>query len=330
MEIAMAQWRRRELFAVLGGAAGLLAATRAPAQEPRTLKRIGFLRVGPPPLPWINSLRQGLRELGSIEGRNYVIEFGKATNVSELTDAAAELLRHNVDLIFASGTPPVLAARQATGTIPIVFVAAVDPIGTGLVATLARPGGNITGFTNTQADITGKQLQLLREMLPHVSRIAVIVRANSQANARYVEEAERAARTLGVQLQIVTLQDPRDLAKTFMAAQEAGAVVIPDDAVFTAHRTQIAALAMKHGLPFICSTRELVNAGGLISYGPNTIDLYRHAADYVDKILRGTRPADLPVQQPTQFELIVNLITAKTLGIAIPATILARADAVIE
>jgi putative ABC transport system substrate-binding protein len=212
----------------------------------------------------------------------------------------------------------------------VVFVAAIDPVATGLVASLARPGGNVTGLTNTQADITGKQLQLISELLPNRSRIAVIVRATSRASARYLQEAETAARSLGVQLQVLTLRDPGDLEEIFSAAQEASAVLVPDDAVFTAHRTRIAALALKNRLPSISSTRELVSAGGLISYGPNTTDLYRRAADYVDKILRGTKPADLPVQQPTQFELIINLKTAKTLGIEVPATVLARADEVIE
>ena len=281
--------------------------------------------------------QRGLRACGkdcgssaNIEGGNIAIEFGLASSVAQVPEVAAELVRLKVDLIFASGTPPVLAARDIAGTIPVVFVAAIDPVATGLIASLARPGGNVTGLTNTQADITGKQLQLLSELLPNLSRIAVMVRAASQANARYLEEAEAAARSLGVQLQTLTLRAPEDLEEIFSAAQRASAVVMPDDAVFTAHRTQIAELALKNRLPVIYSTRELVSAGGLMSYGPNTSDLYRRAADYVDKILRGAKPADLPVQQPTKFELIINLTTAKALGLDVPPLLLARADEVIE
>jgi putative ABC transport system substrate-binding protein len=320
--------KRREFISLIGGATTWPLAARA--QQAGKVKRIGFLRVGPPSPAWIEGLRQGLRELGYIEGGNIAIEFGLASSVAQVPDVAAELVRLKVDLIFASGTPPVLAARDAAGTTPVVFVAAIDPVATGLVASLARPGGNVTGLTNTQADITGKQLQLLSELLPNLSRIAVMVRATSQANARYLEEAETAARSLGVQLQTLTLRAPEDLEEIFSAAQGASAVVMPDDAVFTAHRTQIAELALKNRLPVIYSTRELVSAGGLMSYGPNTTDLYRRAADYIDKILRGTKPADLPVQQPTKFELIINLTTAKALGLDVPPMLLARADEVIE
>jgi putative ABC transport system substrate-binding protein len=322
--------KRRELITLLGGAAlALNWSLVAQAQEAK-VKRIGFLRVGPPPSAWIEGLQQGLRELGYIDGGNIAIEFGLASNVAQVPDVLAELINLKVDVIFASGTPPVLAARSAAGKIPVVFVAAIDPVATGLVVSLARPGGNVTGLTNTQADITGKQLQLLSELLPKLSRIAVMVRATSEANARYLEEAETAARSLGVDLQALTLRDPSDLEEIFNAAQGASAVIMTDDAVFTAHRTQIAELALKNRLPFISSTRELVSAGGLMSYGPNTTDLYRRAADYVVKILRGSKPADLPVQQPTKFELAINLKTAKALGLEIPPTLLARADEVIE
>ena len=323
--------RRRELIALLGGSAvARLWPLGAQAQEAGNVKRIGFLRVGPPPSAWIEALRQGLRELGYVDGRNIDIEFDLASSVAQVPDVAAELVRLKVDVIFASGTPPVLAAKDAAGMIPVVFVAAIDPVATGLVASLARPGGNVTGLTNTQADITGKQLQLLSELLPNLSRIAVIVRATSQANIRYLEEAETAARSLGVQLQTLTLRAPEDLEEIFSVAHGASAVVMPDDAVFTAHRTQIAKLALKNRLPVIYSTRELVSAGGLMSYGPDTTDLYRRAADYIDKILRGTKPADLPVQQPTKFELVINLKAAKALGLDIPPMLLARADEVIE
>ena len=294
------------------------------------MKRIGFLRVGPPPSAWIEALRQGLHELGHIEGRNFTIEFALASTAAQLPEVAAELVRHKVDLIVASGTPPVLAAKDAAGTIPVVFVAGIDPVATGLVATLGRPGGNVTGLTNTQADITGKQLQLLSELLPTLSKIAVMVRETGQASARYVEEAETAARILGVQLQTLAVREAQDLEAVVSTAQGVSAVVMTDDAVFTAHRRQIADLALKNKLPFISSTREFVSAGGLMSYGPSTTDLYRRAATYVDKILKGAKPVDLPVEQPTRFELVINLKAAKGLGIPVPPTLLGRADEIIE
>jgi putative tryptophan/tyrosine transport system substrate-binding protein len=256
--------------------------------------------------------------------------FGLAPDVAQLTDALAEFDRLKVDVIFASGTPPLLAAKQAQGSTPVVFVAAVDPVATGLVASLARPGGKITGLTNTQADITGKQLQLLKELLPGISNIAVMVRTASQASARYLEEAAIAARVVGAQLQILDVASPSDLHRIIGSADGTNAVIMTDDAMFTTHRKEIAELAMKHQLAFISTTREFVNAGGLLSYGPNTADLYRRAATHVDKVLRGVKPAELPVEQPIKFELAINLKTAKALGISVPAMLLARADEVIE
>jgi putative ABC transport system substrate-binding protein len=323
--------RRREFITLLGGAAvALLDPDCALAQEARKVKRMGFLRMGPPPSAWLEGLRHGLRELGYIEGRNLTIEFGLAPNAAQVPDFAAELVRLKVAVILASGTPAVLAAKDAAGTIPVVFVAAIDPVATGLVASLARPGGNVTGLTNTQADITGKQLQLLMELLPELSRIAVMVRPTSHASTRYVEEAETAARALGAQLQILNLGDPIDLEEVLSTAQRATAVIMTDDAVFTAYRTQIADLALKNRLPFISTTSEFVNAGGLMSYGPSTTDLYRRAAAYVGKILNGAKAADLPVEQPTKFELVINLKTAKALGLIVPPILLSRADGLIE
>jgi putative ABC transport system substrate-binding protein len=277
-------------------------------------------------------LWQGLRELGYVEGRDIAIEFRLAPSVAELPAFAAELVRLEVDVIVASGTPPVLAlaAGDAAGTIPVVFVAAVDPVATGLVASLARPQGNVTGLTNTQADITGKQIQLLRELLPNLSSIGVMVRTSSQAKARYLEEAEAAAGSLGLQLKILSLRDPSDVEEVFSAARGVSAVVLTDDAVFTAHRVQIAELARNNRVPVISTTKEFVQAGGLMSYGPNTTDLYRRAASYLDKILKGAKPADLPVEQPTKFELVINIEAAKALDLTIPAILLARADDVIE
>jgi len=323
--------KRREFLIFVGS---VMPALRWPlaaqAQGMSKVRRIGFLRVGPPPAAWIEALRQGLRELGHIEGQNIAIEFGAASSAAELSDIAAKLVQLKVDVIFASGTPPLLVAKDAAGAIPVVFVAAIDPVATGIVASLASPGGNVTGLTNTQADITGKHLQLLRELLPNLSKLAVMVRATSQASARYVEEAETAARTLGLQLQVLAMHDPQELEGIFSAAQGASAVLLTDDAVFTANRNQIAELALKSRLPFVTSTSEFVKAGCLISYGPNTTDLYRRAATHVDKILRGAKAAELPVEQPTKFELVVNLKTATAIGITIPPMLLARADEVIE
>jgi putative ABC transport system substrate-binding protein len=300
------------------------------AQQAGKVYRIGFLRVGAPPAAWIEGLRQGLRELGYLEGRNMVIEFGVASSAGQVPDVAAGLVRLKVDVIVASGTPSLLPARDAAGKIPVVFVAAIDPVSTRLVASLARPGGNVTGMTAMQADITGKRLQLLREMLPNLSRIALMVRATSQANALYVQETESAARALGVQVQILTPRGPGDIEGTISAAQGASALVVADDAVFTTHRARIAALALKSRLPTACGIRDLVEVGGLMAYGPHYGDLYRRAATQVHKILTGAKPADLPIEQPTKFELVINLKTAKTLGLTIPPSVLARADEVIE
>jgi ABC-type uncharacterized transport system substrate-binding protein len=294
------------------------------------VRRLGFLRVGPPPDAWIDGLRQGLRQHGYIDGQNITIEFGLVSSAAQLPDAVAKLVGLGVDAIIASGTPPLLAAKDATGSIPVVFVAAVDPVATGMVASLARPGGNVTGLTNTQADITGKQLQLLKELVPNLARIALVVRAKSQASIRYLEEAETAARALGVVLQVLAMREPQELEGILSVARGASALLLTDDAVFTANRTRIANLALEGRLPSISSTSEFVRAGGLMSYGPNTTDLYRRVATHVDKILKGARPADLPVEQPTTFELVINSKTAKALGIVVPPLLLARADEVIE
>ena len=322
---------RRKFIRFIGGVAVALCwPLRASAQQECKVRLIGFLRVGPPPPAWIEALRQGLRELGHVEGQNIAIEFVSPSDAAQLPEAATKLVELKVDVIFASGTPPLLVAKNAAGMIPVVFVAAIDPVATGLVANLARPGGNVTGLTNTQADITGKHLQLLKEVLPGLSRVAMLVRANSQASARYVEEAETAGRMLGVQLQIFSLRDPQQLKLIFSAAQGASAILVTDDAIFTASRSRIAELALQGRLPLITSTKELVKAGCLMSYGPDTTDLYFRAATYVDKILKGAKAGELPVQQPTKYELVINRNTADALGLVLPPTLLARADEVIE
>jgi ABC-type uncharacterized transport system substrate-binding protein len=320
---------RRAFIATLAG--GLLAAPlAAEGQQVKPASRVGILRYGSLPPSFIEPFRQELRELGYVEGQSIVVEYRIAQSVAQLPDVAAELIRLKVDVLVASGNPSVLPARNATSTIPVVFVAAIDPVAMGLVASLARPGGNVTGVSTIQKDLAGKRLALLKELLPRLSRVALLVRAASPANAQYVKDAELAAQTLGMQLQVLTVRGAGDLESAFSAAQGAGALVQQDDAVFTAHRVQIAALALKKRLPMISGLNEFVEAGGLMAYGPHLGDLYRRAATQVDKILKGSKPADMPVELPTKFEFVINLKTAKTLGLTIPPSLLQRADQVIE
>jgi putative tryptophan/tyrosine transport system substrate-binding protein len=300
------------------------------AQQARPVYRIGFLRNGPPPESFIAGFRQGLRELGYVDGQNISIEYGLAGNAEQLPDAAAELVRRNVDVIIASGTPPVVAAKNATRTIPIVFVASIDPIATGVVASLARPGGNVTGFALISADLMGKRLELLREIVPGLSRVAVLSQAVNPGNAEYIGQAELGARVLGLQLQVIAVRDPGDFERAFTDMRGAGAVLQLDDVLFTSYQRQLVELAAKNQLPVMYGARFFVDAGGFLAYGSDIPDHYRRAATYVDKILKGAPPAELPVQQPTKLELVINLKTAKELGLTVPPSVLARADEVIE
>jgi putative ABC transport system substrate-binding protein len=300
------------------------------ARAQQKVSRIGLFRLGPFPPSWIESFWQGLRELGYVEGQNMMVEYGVAESVAQLTDVAAKLIRLKLDVLVLSGTASVLPARKASSTIPMVFVAALDPVASGVVASLARPGGNITGFSSAMTDLTGKRFELLKELLPRLSRVAFMVRDSSPATAGYVNAAELAARTLGTQLQILTVRDPSDLERVIGAAQGATALLHVDDVVFTTHRVQIAGLALKNRLPLMSGISETPEAGGLMSYGANAEDLYRRAAALVHKILKGAKPADLPVEEPTKFELVINMQTAKTLGLTIPQSLLVRADKVIQ
>ncbi|MGH2359379.1 MAG: ABC transporter substrate-binding protein, partial [bacterium] len=320
----------RRIFLATATAALLAAPGGARAQRVEKVPRIGMFRLGPFPPSWIESFWQGLRELGYVEGRSIIVEYGLAPSVAQLPEVAAKLIRLRVDVLVASGTASVLPARNATSTIPVVFVAAIDPVAAGVVASLARPGGNVTGVSAAQTDLTGKRFGLLKELLPKLSRVAFLVRDPSPATAGYVKEAELAARTLGTQLQILTVRDPSDFERALSAAQGASALLHVDDAMFTAHRVQIAALALKNRLPAMSGLRETVEAGGFMAYGPNLADLYRRAATLVHKILKGAKPADLPVEEPTKFELVINLKTAKALGLVVPQSLLVRADKVIE
>jgi putative tryptophan/tyrosine transport system substrate-binding protein len=320
---------RRQLIVALACAVAARSVS-VRAQGPGKLKRIGFLRVGAPPASFIDGFRQGLRELGLIEGRHFVIEYGLAHSAAEVPAAAAELVRRRVDIMVASGTPSVLPAKDEAGQIPVVFVGTFDPVATGLVASLARPGGNITGTTSISGDVIAKRLQMMRELLPKLTRIAILVRESSPTAAQYVQESQAAARNLGIELQIENERNPDDLDGIFAAVKGSSALVVADDAEFTAHRAQIAELALSHQLPIVSGLREMVEAGGLMAYGASFRELYRRAASHVNKILQGANPGNLPVEQPTKFEFVLNMRTAKALDLTIPPSLLALADEVIE
>ena len=320
---------RREFLILL--CAGLVTSPLvAVAQQPDRPRRIGFLRVGPPPAAFIGGFKKGLREQGLVEGRHFVIEYAIAKNSAEVIKAATDLVDRKVDIIIASGTPSVMPARDVAGQMPVVFVATLDPVATGLVASLARPGRNVTGMTSISGDLIAKRLELIRELLPRVSTVAILVREASPTAAQYVKELQAAARNLGIELKILNERDPGDIDRLLATLKGADALVIADDAEFTADRARIAELALKMHLPTISGLKELAEAGGLIAYGASFGELYRRAASHVHKILQGTSPSDLPVEQPAKFELVLNMRTAKAMGLAIPHSVLARADEVIE
>jgi ABC-type uncharacterized transport system substrate-binding protein len=260
-----------------------LAPLHAEAQQAGKVHHIGFLRVGSPPPSYIEPFQQGLNRLGWVEGQNIVIEYGLGQSVEQLPDIAAKLVGLKVEVLVASGTPSVLPARNATRTIPVVFVAAIDPIGIGLVTSLARPGGNVTGLTALHTDLIGKRLELLKETLPRLSRVALLSPSANPGHAQYVREAELAARSLGVQLQVLPVRGPDDFEEAFRRARGASALVQVDDSMFIAHLPQLIELAARHRLPAIYGDATTdVRAGGLMSYGPSFPDLYRRAAGYVD------------------------------------------------
>jgi putative ABC transport system substrate-binding protein len=323
--------RRREFIAGLGGAAAmpLGGAFGAPARSDK-IHRIGLLRVGYPPPTFLDPLRKGLHDLGLIEGQNIFIEYGISRSVEELPKLANELIGLKVELLLASGTPAVIPAKQATSTVPIVFVAAIDPITTGLVKSLSRPGGNITGLTALFTDLMGKRLEFLKEAFPSISRVALLSHINNPGHEQYAREATLAAKKLGIELQVLSVRSPAEFEEAFRAARGAGAMLQVDDAMFTSQRVALIALADQYRLPAIYGFREFVDAGGFMALGPSYSDLYRRAATYIDKILGGAKTADLPVEQPAKFEMIVNLKAAKMLGIDLPPLLLARADEVIE
>jgi len=305
------------------------------AQQPKKVPRIGFL--GSTPLSAISSrveaFSHGLRELGYVEGKNIIIEWqyaeGKLDRLSEL---AAELVRLKVDVIVTAGASSSRSAKEATSTIPIVMGFNNDPVGNGIVASLARPGGNITGLSSLAPEISGKQLELLKEIVPNLSRVGVFGNSTEPGNAKSLKEVELAAEVFGVKLQYLDVLSPKDIETAFRAATKgrADAVLVLLNRVALSHRTQIADLAAKSRLPAMYDTTEFVEDGGLMTYGVSITDLFRRAAVYVDKILKGAKPADLPVEQPKKFEFIINLNAAKQIGVTIPPNVLVRADRVIK
>ena len=305
----------------------------AEAQQPKKVSRIGFLAAIGSTTERIDAFRQGLRELGYAEGKNIVIEWRFAEGKRErLAELAAELVRLKVDIIVTAGPTTTSAVKEATSTIPIVMGLDPDPVGNGFVASLARPGGNITGLSSLSPEITGKQLELLKEIVPKLSRVAVLGNSTNPGNAQALRETELVAGALKVQLQYLDVLDLKGIETAFRAASKgrADAVLALNSPVLNFHRTQVADLAVKNRLPAIYPWPEIVEAGGLMTYGASYTDLFRRIATYVDKILKGTKPADLPVEQPTKFEFIINLKTAKQIGLTIPPNVLARADRVIK
>jgi putative ABC transport system substrate-binding protein len=323
--------RRAFLHTVAGS---LLAATLAVEGQPAGKAwRIGFVRGSAPPAAEVEAFRQGLRELGYVEGKNLDILFRWAEGRDErLPSLVAELIQLNVDLIVSSAPAATRAAKEATTTIPIVMVTVADPVAFGFVRSLARPGGNITGFAFQHPELSGKRLALLKETIPKLSRVAVLWNADNPYKAVDMKEVEAAAAGLGVMLQSLAVRGVDGFDSAFEAARHgrAGCIITLEDPFTITHRARIVELAWKHRLPALYGRRLYVDAGGLMSYGPDPIDQYRRAAIYVDRILNGTKPSDLPVEQPTKFELAVNLKAAKALGLTIPPSLLQRADHVIE
>ncbi len=313
----------------------LAAPLLADAQQPARVYRIGVLPPGPisPRMHLWEAFRQGLRDLGYVEGENISLVIRSPEERPERLPAlAAELVGLKVDVIVTATEPGVQAAKEATKAIPIVMAVSLDPVGSGLVSSLARPGANITGLSTITPELAGKRLELLREVAPSASRVGVLSVPTSLVDAAQRKQAEVAARSLGVQLQGLEVRSPNDFERAFQTATRAraGALLTLDSPFFFTHRKRIVDLAAKSRLPAVYGLTEYAEAGGLMAYGASIPDMYRRAATYVDKILKGAKPADLPVEQPTRFKLVVNLKTAKTLGLTIPPSVLIRADQVIQ
>ncbi len=329
--------RRRTFLSTIG--VGILAAPlAAQAQPAKRVPRVGYLstfsRSDPAIQRGLDVFRQELRELGYVEGQSIAIEYRWAEGMYErLPDLATELVRLKVDVIVASGgVPAIQAAKQATTAIPIIMTGPSDPVGLGLVGSLARPGGNITGLATMSPEVVGKQLELLKEVVPKVSRVAVLWNPANPGNGPQLREAEVAARALGVRLQPLGVRGPDEIDRAFVAMtrERAGALLVLADVMLFSQKERIAELAAKHRLPAVYGLRWHAEAGGLMAYGANLLDISRRVAIYVDRILKGAKPADLPIEQPTRFELVINLKTAKALGLTIPSSLLQRADEIIQ
>jgi len=323
--------RRREFITMLGGAATWPLV--AGAQQAGKVWRIGLLAAARPTPAMLNAFRSGLSEFGYIDGQNLSIEVRWPQGPFEQNPGVAvDLVRENVDVILAWTTPAVIAARRATSTIPIVMVGVGDPVGQGFVASLARPGGNVTGVSNISSDLSGKLVELLVEIVPGIKRLGLVRNPDNPQVTVQLRETEEAVRALGLQLEIVEAVAAEDFDSAFarLSTQGVKGVVLLADASLIEYRGRIAELAQKVGLPTVFQRQENVEAGGLLSYGPNLNGQLRQAAFYVDRVFKGTKPADLPVMQPTKFELVINLKTAKALGLTVPPNLLATADEVIE
>jgi putative ABC transport system substrate-binding protein len=325
--------RRRKFLATLLGGAAVAWPLAARAQQPPKLPTVGYMGAATPATSgqWAAAFVQRLRELGWIEGRTIAIEYrwteGRTERAAEI---AAEFVQRRVDVIVTSGTGIVLAAKQATSVIPIVFVAG-DPVGTGLVTSLARPGGNVTGLSLQSSDLAGKRLELLREVVPGLGRLALLGNVGNPVVVLEIGQIQAAARMLGLEVITLEIRRGEDIVPFFEALNgRAEALYVVLDAIVNTHRFRINTLALAARLPTMHAFREGVEVGGLMSYGPNIPDLFRRAGDYLDKILRGAKPGDIPVEQPTKFDLVFNVTTAKALGLIVPSTLLARADEVIE
>ena len=326
--------KRREFITLLGGAAAAWPLT-ARAQQAGKIPRIGFMGNSTAALEAnvIGPFRDGLRELGYEEGRNLIIEFRWAEGKYDRFPALiAELLAAKVDVIVTAGTPPTQAIKKATSTVPLVFIAVGDPVGTGIVLSLARPGGNITGVSSIAPDLDGKRLELLREVVPKLAHVAIFLNPANAFHVKSMPQLRVAAQSLDIKLQFLEVDKSVQLDDAFAAIvkKKPDALLILADRVFLHNRKRMMEFATQQRLPSVNAYRELVEAGGLMSYGPSYEDLHRHAAVYVDKILKGAKPADLPVEQPTKFELVINLKTAKALGLTIPTALLVAATEVIE
>jgi len=323
---------RRVFVRTLAG--GFLAAPLVAEAQARKVPRVGFLYRGSPgPSQEIDAFQRGLRELGYIEGQNIAVEYRFARGqVGRLPELAAELVRLNPDVIVAPYTPPALAAKQATSTIPIVFAVVADAIGAGLIVNLARPGGNITGLTSSGADLGGKRLELVKQVIPKVSRVAVLYNPADRSNVLVFEQLQQSAPNLRLILQPLAVREPSEFEAAFsaMTRERANAMLVAAGVLTDEHKELLVSHAAKRRMPSMWSHRHFVDAGGLMSYAVNFSDQIRQSAVYVDKILKGARPGDLPVEQPTRYELVINLKTAKALGLTIPQSLLQRADQVIE